>query len=232
MRAAIYARKSTEQNGVVDESKSVTRQTDGGRRFCESKKWTVAAVYEDDGVSGAFFATRPEFQRMLRDAEAGVFEALVLFDLDRLGRHGRRTMEALHKLTDLGVGVWDYSTGLAVDLESFEGDISQYLKAKFAEQFREQIRKATRAAMFRKAELGYATGGRIFGYDNVRIAKGHAELQINETEAAVVRDIFERAGRGEGARTIAAALNALGVPSPGRNKAGRAAGALRPCETY
>ena len=33
-------------------------------------------IYEDDGVSGALFASRAEFQRMLRDAEAGAFDAL------------------------------------------------------------------------------------------------------------------------------------------------------------
>jgi site-specific DNA recombinase len=214
MRAAIYARKSTEQHGVADEAKSVARQTEGAQRFCATRGWTVAEVYEDDGVSGALFANRAEFQRMMHDAKTGHFQVLVFYDLDRFGRDSEKTMAALYTLDGLGIAIHDYSTGQIIDLDSFETRLPTILKAEFAQQFREQIRKHTRAAMVRKAERGQATGGRPFGYDNVRIAKGHAELRINEAEAAVVRGIYERAARGEGARTIAAALNRGRVPSP------------------
>jgi DNA invertase Pin-like site-specific DNA recombinase len=109
MNAAIYARKSNEQKGYEDEAKSVTRQVDGARAFIKAKGWSLDErhVYQDDGKSGALFDGRPHFQRMLRDAEAGAFEAIVLFDLDRFGRDGKKSMEALYELTDLGITVWD-----------------------------------------------------------------------------------------------------------------------------
>ena len=52
MIAAIYARKSTEQTGVADEQKSVTRQVDHARRYAARKGWIVADahVYVDDGI--------------------------------------------------------------------------------------------------------------------------------------------------------------------------------------
>ena len=68
----------------------------------------------------------------------------------------------------------------------------------------EDIRKKTRETMRYKAEQGLVTGGRTFGHDNLRIAKGHAELRINEAEAVIVRDIYARFASGEGARSIAA----------------------------
>ena len=79
MIAAIYARKSNEQNDVAEEQKSVTRQIDGARTFISSKGWALDErhIYSDDGVSGALFANRAEFQRMMVDAEAGAFEAIV-----------------------------------------------------------------------------------------------------------------------------------------------------------
>ena len=63
MIAAIYARKSTEQNGVADEQKSVARQIEHARAYAIAKGWTVddAHVYVDDGISGAEFANRPGF---------------------------------------------------------------------------------------------------------------------------------------------------------------------------
>ena len=93
MIAAIYARKSTAQDDVAEDAKSVTRQVEGARAFIAAKGWTLdeSHVYTDDGVSGALFANRAEFQRMMRDAAAGAFEAVVFYDLDRFGRNaGRR----------------------------------------------------------------------------------------------------------------------------------------------
>ncbi|MGE0361468.1 MAG: recombinase family protein [Vicinamibacterales bacterium] len=225
MIAAIYARKSNEQTGVSEDQKSVTRQIDGARAFIARKGWTLdeAHVYTDDGVSGALFSGRAEFQRMMRDAEAGTFEAVVLYDLDRFGRHAHKTMVALNALADLGVTVWDFSTGAPVDLDSFEGRLSATLRAEFAQQYRDQVRKHTRDSHRRKAEQGLVTGGKVFGYDNVRVMAGQTKRVPNPEEAEVVREIYLRFAQGDGARTIAAVLNQRRAPSP-RAQQGRPSG--------
>ena len=222
MIAAIYARKSTEQDGHPTEAKSVPRQVKGARAFIAEKGWTLdqAQVYEDDGKSGALFLGRPEFQRMLRDAEAGAFAALVIYDLDRFGRHAHNTMVALNTLADLGVAVYDYSTGQAIDLDSFEGEMTVSMHALVAQYHRDQVRKHTTDAMIRKAKAGHVTGGRVFGYDNNRVSKNQVERRVNEKEAEVVRQIYERCAAGEGARSIARALNVAKVPAP-RAQSGR-----------
>jgi DNA invertase Pin-like site-specific DNA recombinase len=46
-----------------------------------------------------------------------------------------------------------------------------FMKARFAQQFRDQVRKHTRDAMRQKAEQGFVTGGIVFGYDNSRSAR-------------------------------------------------------------
>src|SRR5262245_47250814 len=67
MRAAIYARKSTEQQGVADEAKSVARQIEHARAYATRKGWSVSEehIYKDDGVSGAEFVKRPGFIRLM-----------------------------------------------------------------------------------------------------------------------------------------------------------------------
>jgi site-specific DNA recombinase len=176
MNAAAYARKSNSQADVADEARSVHRQIDGARAFIAARGWTLdeAHVYQDDGVSGALFVNRAEFQRMMRDAAAGAFEAVVFYDLDRFGRHAHQTMVALNALADLGVGVWDFSTGQKIDLDSFETRLPTILKAEFAQQYREDIRKKTRAAMRYKAEQGWVTGSRCSAIAMSASARGRS----------------------------------------------------------
>ncbi len=65
--AAIYARKSTEQTGMTDKEKSVTRQVEHSTAFAKSMSWHVAEehIYVDDGISGAEFVKRPGFIRLM-----------------------------------------------------------------------------------------------------------------------------------------------------------------------
>ena len=67
--------------------------------------------------------------------------------------------------------------------------------------------------MERKARAGHVTGGRVFGYDNVRV-DGHVERRINVKQATAVRRIFEMAVAGAGVKKIAKTLNAEREPSP------------------
>jgi site-specific DNA recombinase len=179
-------------------------------------------VYVDDGVSGYSNSQSDVFQRMMRDAEAGAFQHLVFFDIDRFGRNARWMMADLHRLDDFRVRAWDSATGEPVDLDSFEGRITATLKAEFAQQFRDQIRKHTKRAMHTKAEQGYVTGGKTFGYTNEG-PKGQKRWVIYEPEAAVVRRINEMCADGYGAREIAKTLNHAKVPQP-RAQQGRADG--------
>ena len=57
----------------------------------------------------------------------------------------------------------------------------------------------------------------------MRIGKGHVERRVNDREATIVRDIYQRFADGEGARSIAGRLNRTGVPSP-RAQQGRPSG--------
>jgi DNA invertase Pin-like site-specific DNA recombinase len=205
--AAVYARRSQEQDESMGDARSVERQVAGAREWISARGWTLAEehIYKDEGVSGALFATREDFQRMLRDAAAGAFDALVLFDLDRLGRNSRRTMESLHELDDLGVEVWDYSSGQQIDLDTFAGRITVALKAEFAQEYRDTIRKKVRASHMDGARKGKPKANVPFGYRNDPTNK---TIVIVDEEVPIVRAIFDRYAAGVGLHAIARWLNA------------------------
>ena len=98
MSAAIYARKSTEQNGVADEQRSITRQVEHAKQYAKRKGWTVgeSCIFVDDGISGAEFAARPGFVRLMNALKPKpAFEVLIMSEESRLGREAIETAYAL-----------------------------------------------------------------------------------------------------------------------------------------
>jgi DNA invertase Pin-like site-specific DNA recombinase len=88
MTAAIYARKSTDQSRVSDEQRSVARQVEHARAYAARKGWQVLDehVHVDDGISGAEFANRPGFLRLMNTLKPRApFQVLVMSEESRLG---------------------------------------------------------------------------------------------------------------------------------------------------
>jgi site-specific DNA recombinase len=222
MIAAIYARKSTEQAGVADEQKSVARQIDHARQYATRKGWTIdeSAIFVDDGISGAEFAARPGFVRLMNALKPRpAFQVLVMSEESRLGREAIETAYALKQLVTAGVRVFFYLENRERTLDSPTDKIMLSLTAFADELEREKGRQRTYDAMQRKARAGHVTGGRVFGYDNLEIVglngrRSHVERRINEREASTVRRIFEMSAAGQGVRAIAKRLNAEGEPAP------------------
>src|SRR5262245_40619741 len=106
MIAAIYARKSTDQNGVADDQKSVARQVGQARAYATLKGWIVADehVYVDDGISGAEFANRLGFHRLMNALKPKPpFDVLVMSEESRLGRESIEVSYAFKQIIQAGV---------------------------------------------------------------------------------------------------------------------------------
>jgi DNA invertase Pin-like site-specific DNA recombinase len=187
-------------------------------------------VYVDDGISGAEFANRPGFLRLMNAVKPRPpFQLLVMSEESRLGREAIETAYALKQLVTAGVRVFLYLENRERTLDSPTDKIMLSLTAFADELEREKARQRTYDAMVRKAKAGHVTGGKTFGYDNVRSDLGSVRRVINEAEAAVGREIFARCVQGQGRRTIAIALNVAVPRARAPNRGGRWAGVHRPC---
>ena len=111
MIASIYARKSTDQTGVAEEARSVTRQIEHATAYAARKGWTVpdTCVFVDDGISGAEFANHPGFVRLMAALKPRpLFDVLTMSEESRLGREVIETAYALKQLMQAGVRVFFY----------------------------------------------------------------------------------------------------------------------------
>ena len=222
MKAAVYARKSTEQHGVADEAKSVARQIEHARDYAARKGWTVdeANIYVDDGISGAEFVNRPGLARLLNALlPKASFQILIMSEESRLGRELMHTGYVLSQIADAGVRIFYYLEDREAELDSATGKLLEQVRNFAAEMEREKARQRTGDAMLRKARAGHVTGGTVFGYDNVEVRSPdghrlHVERRVNELEAEVVRRIFELCAEGYGKRRIAHLLNEQGARAP------------------
>jgi site-specific DNA recombinase len=228
MIAAIYARKSTEQSGVIDEARSVTRQIDHAKAYAAKNGWTVAEehIYSDDGISGAEFDKRPGLMRLLATLKSRpAFHILVISELSRLGRETFEVPNLLKQLSMAGVSIHCYLDRKAVSLDTPMDKLMIQVNGFSDEHHRVKTAERVHDKMQDKAKSGHVTGGRCFGYTNVdvmaattdvhgRAIRSHVELKINDTEAAVVRQIFRLYAHGKGFASIAKTLNAEGASCP------------------
>src|SRR5207245_8093568 len=133
-----------------------------------------ALVYVDDGISGAEFANRPGFLRLMNALKPRPpFQVLVMSEESRLGREAIETAYALKQLVTAGVRVFFYLEDRERTLDSPTDKIMLSLTAFADELEREKARQRTYDAMIRKARAGHVCGGRGFDYDN-RPVHSHA----------------------------------------------------------
>jgi site-specific DNA recombinase len=237
--AAIYARKSTEQVGVTDEQRSVTRQIDHARASALAHGWVVGdqSIFVDDGISGAEFRKRPGLTRLLNTLRPRPpFQVLVMSEESRLGREQIETAYVVKQILDAGVRIFYYLTDQERTLDSATEKVLLSLAGFASEMERERGQQRTHDALLRLARGGYVTGGKVYGYDNVRAStpgtgsgthRPPARRVINSAQAVVIHRMFALSAAGSGITRIAKHLNDEGVPPPRGGRQGWAPTAIR-----
>jgi site-specific DNA recombinase len=106
MRVAIYRRVSTTEQG-----NSLKAQLAMLNEYVKGHDWELVGDYVDDGYSGGS-DQRPGLESLLRDAEAHLFNTLIVTKLDRFFRSIRLLLDYLERLDKLGTAFISTSEGL------------------------------------------------------------------------------------------------------------------------
>ena len=199
MKAALYARFSTDKQASIEDQLRVCRRVAGLHGF------DVVATFEDAAISGGT-ANRPGYQGLLAAARRRDFDVIVAEDASRLWRNMAEQAPRLAELRDLGIFVVTQDLDTRQESAEWMGAIL----GTAAQAYRSEIARRTRRGLEGRAIKAMPTGGKAYGYkteDGRRV--------IVPEQAEVVREIFERFARGDSPHAIAINLNARGVPSPG-----------------
>jgi len=198
--AAIYCRISQDRAG---EGLGVQRQEALCRQLAAAKGWPVDEVYVDSDRSAYTGKSRPAYQRLLADLQAGLRDAVLVVDQDRLTRHPAELERFIDLADHHGVALANVSG--EVDLSTSDGRFRARLMGAVARQESEKKSERLRRQRDQAAQKGLPAGGRrAFGYDN-------DGMTVRQDEAALVREAAGRFLAGHSLRTIVRDWNARGV---------------------
>ena len=205
IRVAIYVRVSTQEQ--AKEGYSVGEQIDRLRKFAEAHDWVIVKIYTDAGHSGAN-TDRPALQNMIEDLKAGKIDKVLVYKLDRLSRSQKDTLELIEDVFLPNNTDFESMTE-KLDTSTPQGRLFLGILAAFAQLEREMISERMSMGMYARVKEGKWRGGAQvpFGYDYEPALE---KLVINEYEAMIVKNLFEKFTEGKTLYSIAKEMQETG----------------------
>ncbi len=208
-RVAAYARVSTEKEEQQTSYKAqVEYYTD---RIKINPEWFFVEVYADEGISATNTKKREGFKRMIADALDGRIDLILTKSVSRFARNTVDTLTTVRKLKEKGVEVFFEKENIYT-LDS-KGELLITIMSSLAQEESRSMSENITWGKRKSFSDGNVTLSykRFLGYE-----KGADRLpQIVESEAIIVRRIYEEFLEGKTPYNIALRLTAEGIPTPG-----------------
>lgn len=219
-KVAIYLRLSKEDDdlscssGAKSESNSISNQRKLIYDFMKSHpELELYDEYKDDGKSGSNF-DRAEFQRMMKDIEAGKVNCVIVKDQSRFGRDYIDVGKYKEKIfPKLGVRFITINEGYDSLSATSSDDLAFTINSFVYDFYIRDISTKIRTNLTAKKQNGEYAGAFV-AYGYVKDSDDKSKLVVDPFAANVVRDIFRWKIEGLSPQNIAVRLNRLGIPSP------------------
>ena len=209
LRCYIYTRVSTE---LQIDGYSLEAQKERLKREAKHRGMQIVGEYSDEGKSGKNINGRPEFKQMLADIKSSKDDVdyVLVFKLSRFGRNAADTLNSLQYMEDYGVNLLCVEDN--IDSAGAAGKLIISVLASVAEIERSNIQEQTMAGRKQKARDGKWNGGFApYGYKLVaKDGEKSKVLEIDDTEAELIRLIYKKFLEGMGIGNVAKWLNENG----------------------
>ena len=203
-KVVAYCRVST--NGQLGDDKfGIDSQKQMIMDYCKDHDMEIVDWYIDEAITGVK-EVRPEFELLLdgRLSDSGI-DTIVCAKNDRIARDIKLYFYYKHILSREGINLVSVSEDFG-EMGAFAPMLETFVMF-VAEQERTNITKRTSGGRKVKAAQGGYSGGRVpFGY---KVVDG--KLEIDDREAAIVRDIFAK--RDQGWKLVDIAKSLVGKPN-------------------
>lgn len=211
--AAAYIRVSG-THLAADDRHGLPRQRAEVEAYAARHGFVVGEVYSD--VITGRVEGRKNLTRLLKEADR--YSLVIAPSVDRIGRTVLTAHKVLEELRASGLAVHTAEDGL-FDPESDSDALTYGMRALISDQELRAIKRRILGGKEKAAEAGiipqkWAAYGYRARYE-MDGARKVRHIELDETTAPIVREIYERLIAGETTMQIAEAFNARGLPSPG-----------------
>lgn len=205
-KAALYCRVSTydQTRGSFTSTES---QEEYLRQHCKFNNWEVFKVYTDDAKSGSSL-DRPEFKKLLNDANQKKFNVIVATKLDRISRNNRDWFKLIEEFESIGVEIAVLNPQM--DTNTAVGKMVRDILIVFAQFERELGSERTFEKMYAMAKKGMWLGG----VPPIGYKLQDKKLQIVPEDAKIIKTIYDKYLRKQLPSFIANYLNNKGIKTP------------------
>ena len=209
MKAAIYARVSSEKQAEKD--LSIASQIKELREYARKNDYDIYDEFIDEAES-ALTDNRPAFQRMIALAKQKdkPFDIILVWKFSRFARSRHDSLTYKTLLKKRGISL--ISINEKID-DSPMGFVLEGMIELIDEFYSINLSQDTIRGLRENASRGFYNGTPPFGYQLKKVKEGTAErskLEINETQAPIIKSIFTMYLEGKGIKEIAKTLNSQG----------------------
>ncbi len=203
---ALYARLSRD-DGADGDSGSITNQRELLLKYALENHFSNIRFFCDDGYSGTNF-NRPAYEEMINLVKQGHVSAIIVKDHSRLGRNRLKIGFLMEQLIE------DYSVryiAVSDSIDTARGlDDMVAVRELFNEFYPRDCSKKIRTVLANKGN----SGERLTVYPPYGYKGNKQGWQVDESAAAIVREIFDLCIAGYGPLQIAHQFTSRHIPPP------------------
>ena len=149
MRVVKYQRVSTNHQDLENQTKSIDDQID-------RLGWTVISEYHEVESGMKSRDSRPQLRKLLRDSRLRMFDRVMVYSLDRLGRSVVDVINTINELEEVGVNVFVVKN--SIDTSTQQGKLFTYFCSIFGEMERDMIISRQKSSIERLREKNQKWG--------------------------------------------------------------------------
>lgn len=188
LRVTFYARVSTDFNVQLN---SLDNQVSYFTEMInKNPNWEYVEGYIDEGLSGTSIAKREQFNEMIEDGKAGLFDLIITKEVSRFARNTLDSIKYTRELLSNGVAVYFQNDNInTLDEDS---ELRLTIMSSLAQDESRKISSRVRFGHQQAIKKGTVLGtDNMYGY-----RKANGKLTIDEEEAKFIRELFEMYGTG------------------------------------
>lgn len=179
--------------------------------YAKTHNIPISRIY-NEVVSGESIDARPEMQQLLEDVESGMWEGVLVVEVERLARGDTIDQGIVSRAfkmhnTKIITPIKTYDPSNEFDEEYFEFGLFMSRR-----EYKVITRRIQRGRVQSAKEGKFLSSVPPYGYNKVKIQNGKGyTLEPNPDEAPIVKMIFDMYLGGSGMSTIATQLDKLGI---------------------